>query len=257
MFRAIDHIVVVVPELEAAIDRYGAVGFTVVRGGKHSIGSHNALIAFADGAYIELIAFLAAATGHPWQSALDKGGGGLVDFCMMTDNLEADVAAIRRAGAQMGEPYSMTRDRPDGFRLSWELSIPAPPWNGRLPFLIRDLTRREERVPREHQHRNDVTGIQGVTIAVEDADLVAKTYTGALGRPGEPIRRPDLDAAGFEFIVGAHRIQLVTAKSESSPIAKWIRMHGESPFEAKLIATGPSHEQIDPILLGRARLGIA
>ena len=58
MIKGIDHIVVVVPDLEDAITKYGELGFTVVRGGKHNIGTHNALIAFADGSYVELIAFL-------------------------------------------------------------------------------------------------------------------------------------------------------------------------------------------------------
>jgi catechol 2,3-dioxygenase-like lactoylglutathione lyase family enzyme len=257
MFKSVDHIVIVVPELEAAIEHYSGVGFTVARGGKHSIGSHNALIAFADGAYIELIAFLADGTGHPWQNALEKNGGGFVDFCMVTDNLEGDVAAVRRAGAQISDPYAMTRDRPDGYRLSWELSVPAPPWNGRLPFLIRDQTPRDERVPHEREHRNGVRGIQQVTIAVEDPDSVGRVYTSVLGSPRTPLQRPELDAAGVEFAVGPHRIELLAPKSEASVIAKWIRVHGESPFEAKLIATGRAHEQIDPILLGRARLGIA
>ena len=58
MLKGIDHFVVVVPELEAAIKSYDELGFTVVRGGKHNIGTHNALIAFGVGSYVELIAFL-------------------------------------------------------------------------------------------------------------------------------------------------------------------------------------------------------
>ena len=46
MLKGIDHFVVVVSDLEAAIKSYGELGFTVVRGGKHNIGTHNALIAF-------------------------------------------------------------------------------------------------------------------------------------------------------------------------------------------------------------------
>jgi hypothetical protein len=175
----------------------------------------------------------------------------------MTDNLESDVAAIVRAGASMGTPSSMTRKRPDGYELSWELSIPSPPWNGRVPFLIRDHTPRTERVPREHEHPNGIAGIRGVTIAVSDAEATATIYRGALGAAGEKIERSDLEAAGIAFTIGAHRIELVAPKSESSPIAKWIRAHGESPFEAKLISTLPVSAQIDPFLLRRARLGIA
>jgi catechol 2,3-dioxygenase-like lactoylglutathione lyase family enzyme len=256
MLKGIDHVVIAVPELEEASRHYAGVGFNVVPGGKHSIGTHNALIAFRDGTYIELIAFLTPINGHPWYKALQIGGG-LVDFCMMTDDLEGDVASIVRTGAAMGAPSSMTRKRPDGYELSWELSIPVAPWNGRLPFLIRDHTPRTERVPRDHEHPNGIAGIRGVTIAVADPEATAKIYRDVLGAAGEKIERHDLDAAGMAFMIGAHRIELVAPKSEASPIAKWIRAHGESPFEAKLIPTLPASEQIDPILLRRARLGIA
>src|SRR5216684_222849 len=56
MLKGIDHIVIVVRDLDAAVADYGRLGFTVVRGGRHpSMGTHNALIAFSDGAYFELI----------------------------------------------------------------------------------------------------------------------------------------------------------------------------------------------------------
>src|SRR5215831_74356 len=143
MFNGIDHFVIVVSELEAAIRDYTTAGFTVVRGGRHNIGTHNALIALADSAYIELIAFLDPGSAHPWYTALEKGGG-LVDFCMQTDDLEADAEAMRRAGVPMGAASPMTRDRPDGFTVSWVLSIPGPPFNGRAPLLIKDETPRDE-----------------------------------------------------------------------------------------------------------------
>src|ERR1700687_6129556 len=98
MFTGIDHVVIVVEQLETAIASYSRAGFTVVRGGKHPIGTHNALIAFADRSYLELIAFLKSNTGHPWQQALAKGSG-IVDFCVSTDDLDADINAMRRAGA--------------------------------------------------------------------------------------------------------------------------------------------------------------
>ena len=100
MFDGIDHIVVVVPHLDSAIETYTRAGFTVVPGGKHPIGTHNALIAFADGSYIELIAFLNPVPGHPWQTALEKGGG-IIDFCMRTADMDAAVEALRKAGQRL------------------------------------------------------------------------------------------------------------------------------------------------------------
>jgi catechol 2,3-dioxygenase-like lactoylglutathione lyase family enzyme len=94
VLKGIDHIVIVVCDLEAAVASYGQLGFTLVRGGGHPIGSHNALIAFVDGTYIELIAFLEPGVTHPRNAAL-AGGGGLVDYCMATHDLRADVNAFR------------------------------------------------------------------------------------------------------------------------------------------------------------------
>ena len=51
--QAIDHLVIMVRDLGAAIRDYSELGFTVVPGGSHPTGTHNALIAFADGSYLE------------------------------------------------------------------------------------------------------------------------------------------------------------------------------------------------------------
>ena len=102
MLTGIDHLVVAVPDLDAAMANYRALGFTVVRGGRHPVATHNALIAFADGAYIELIGFYEADPTHRWWEPLQRGGG-LVDFCMGTDALPDDAAAFRRAGMRMAD----------------------------------------------------------------------------------------------------------------------------------------------------------
>jgi len=52
-----DHAVIVVPELEQAIENFTALGFSVHRGGS-SKPAHNALIYFSDGTYIELITLI-------------------------------------------------------------------------------------------------------------------------------------------------------------------------------------------------------
>jgi hypothetical protein len=253
VFTAIDHFVVVVPELEAAIRDYTAAGFTVVRGGKHNIGTHNALVAFADGSYIELIAFLTPVTGHPWYAAMQKAGG-IVDFCMQTDDLAADAAAMRAAGVPMGDATPMTRDRPDGYRLSWVLSIPGPPFNGRAPFLIKDETPRDERVPRERSHRNGVTGLRTLTIAVKDPGASSVPFARVLGRPAAPIQRADLDGSGVCFTIGPHAIELVAPKSAEGPLADWLKLRGQSPYAAVL--TGPAGAHLDPALLAGARISI-
>jgi len=256
MFTGIDHVAIVVDELESAIASFSRVGFTVVRGGKHPIGTHNALIAFADGAYFELIAFLKPDTGHRWQTTLEKGSG-IVDFCMRTDDLAADIESMRRAGAKIGNPYPLTRDRPDGYRLSWLLADPKPPFNGQLPFLIKDDTPRDERVPRERAHRNGATGIRTLVIAVNDPGLTSRCYARVLGRPGAPINCRELEASGVSFTIGPNELQLLASKTEDGPLAQWIRARGQSPFEVVLAHPGAGATALDSALLQGARIRLA
>ncbi len=253
MFQGIDHVVIVVSELESAIASFTSAGFTVVRGGTHPIGTHNALIAFADGSYLELIAFVKPVPGHPWQMALDKGGC-IIDFCMRTDDLTADVESLRRAGAKISDPSPLTRDRPDGHHLRWMLAIPAPPFNGQLPFLIKDDTPRDERVPHERSHSNGATGIQTIVVAVEDPGATSRCYARVLGRPGAPVHRPQLEATGVCFSLGPSEIQLLASKSEHGPIARWIHDRGQSPYEAILASADGDPTLLDADLLQGARL---
>jgi catechol 2,3-dioxygenase-like lactoylglutathione lyase family enzyme len=254
MLNGIDHLVIVVPDLEAAIKSYGDLGFTVVRGGKHNIGTHNALIAFADGTYIELIAFLAPVSGHPWYTALSKSGG-LVDFCARTDDLDADVKAFRRAGIGISDPTAMTRDRPDGYRLSWVLSIPSSSFNGNVPFLIKDETPRDERVPRERSHRNGVTGLKKLIVAVNDSSKVADWYRAITGTAGEGIDDRELDATGVRFMIGSHELDIVSSRTPNGPLAEFLRNRGAGPYQAVL--TGRETGDLDSTLTQNARLSIA
>src|SRR5262249_35770007 len=162
MLKGIDHLVVVVPELDAAVASYRGLDFTVVPGGRHPIGTHNALIAFADGSYLELIAFFEPNAQHRWFQRLQQGGG-LIDFRLQTDDLAADAGAFRAAGVALADPRPLSRVRPDGYKLSWVLSIPDA-HGGVAPFLIEDETPRDERVPRATVHANGVTGIRLVTV---------------------------------------------------------------------------------------------
>ncbi len=256
VFEAIDHLVVVVNDLDEAVKAYGALGFTVVRGGRHNIGTHNALIAFADGSYIELIAFLTPVPSHPWYRALEHGGG-LVDFCVRSNDLDADVAALRRAGVAIGDPVAMSRERPDGYLLKWWLSIPSPPFNGAIPFLIRDQTPRDERVPSERTHSNGGCGIERLTIAVRDAERAASWYATVLARKGERVERDDLDATGIHLVIGAHRIELLVPRSSSSVLVLPPSAREAIPYEAVLTGTARTAVTLDRELAQSARLTIS
>ena len=57
MSIAFDHAIIFVEDLATASEDYRSLGFTVLPGGTHAGGlTRNALIAFQDGTYVELLA---------------------------------------------------------------------------------------------------------------------------------------------------------------------------------------------------------
>jgi catechol 2,3-dioxygenase-like lactoylglutathione lyase family enzyme len=238
MLKGIDHIVVAVPDLETAITNYSDLGFTVVRGGEHpSIGSHNALIAFQDGAYIELIAFRKPDVEHRWIQLLKKGGG-LVDYCMQTDDLKSDMATFRAAGATLTDIMPLSRTRPDGYKLDWVLSAAVGPHQGMAPFLIEDITPREERVPAQIEHNNGVTGIGTMTLAVRETDPVRQWYKALLNSEGETVEREDLKATGLRFRIGPHTFDYLVPQGNASPLRKLLDEREATVYSASLKTTG-------------------
>src|SRR4051794_40772682 len=237
MLGGIDHLVVVVGDLGEARSRYEALGFTVVEGGRHPVATHNALVAFADGSYIELIAFYEPSPRHRWWQALERGGG-LVDFCMQTDDLTGDVAALRRAGVEVDDPAPLSRVRPDGFEVRWRLCIPGEGYRGLAPFLIEDETPRAKRVPLETTHANGVVGIKGLILAVPDVSRPRAWYESILGRRGQPVWRRDLAARGVQFEIGRHELELLAPANAGSPLAGLLAARGPSPYRAELHAAG-------------------
>jgi hypothetical protein len=237
MLIGIDHLVVVVPELEAAIASYRGLGFAVEPGGRHPIGTHNALIGFADGAYLELIAFFEPNAQHRWYQRLQQGGG-LVDFCLQTDDLAGDVRALREAGIRLADPRPLSRVRPDGYQLRWVLAIPEA-HGGVAPFLIEDQTPRGERVPRTTRHANGVTGVQLLTVAVSDVATVRGWFERAPGAKVAPVERPDLAASGVRVTLGPHPIDFVAPRGAEGPLAGWLAARGPSAYSAALAGSVP------------------
>ena len=255
MLLGIDHIVIAVRDLDAAARDYKTLGFTVVPGGKHPVGTHNALIAFADGSYIELIAFYEANPKHRWWKPLQKGGG-LVDFCMQTDDLLGDTAKLRRAGVDIDDPVPWSRTRPDGYQLKWVLSLARDPHRGVAPFLIQDETPREERVPRQISHKDGVTSIGGVTVAVDDLPTVMKWYEAVLGQKGTAVERREIRAAGSCFAIGPHRLELVAPDGADGPLPDWLKARGASPYSATLLTDSRDSGLLDSKLTHGAALSL-
>ena len=141
-----DHAIVAVHNLDAAIQDYSDLGFTVSRGGVHANrATHNALITFENATYIELLALTGESPlpGLVDFSVLLRNGEGLVGYALRSDDLEADAARLQADGFSVGEIIPGERRRADGTLVQWKLALLD---GGFAPFLIQDMTPIERRI---------------------------------------------------------------------------------------------------------------
>lgn len=277
----IDHIVIVDKDLDMLVSQAETAGFTVVPGGEHAGGmTHNALIAFQDGSYIELIAFLEPEkrTSHRWWPRLWKGGG-LVDFALLCSDLEKEVDDIRERGLRIPAPVENGRLRPDGERLDWRQSFPqAIVGETGMPFLIEDVTPRSLRVPHGDDattHPNGVVGIAGITLLVEEFDDAASSIEAITGNKLTELEQslPGMSRAatarmGSELgqwitIATAEQSNAEDFGDEALP-ARYVEKYGFGPFSAVLTSGAPADSlgpeagaEIDVSLLAASRLRLA
>lgn len=265
MLQSVDHVVIVVAELERAVADYTELGFTVTPGGEHTSGAtHNALVVFADGSYFELIAFKQAAPGHPWYELL-AGGEGIIRYALLPGAIEEDLAAARSHGVPLDGPRPLGRVRPDGQRIDWFLGTPQ---TNDLPFLCADVTPRVLRVPEGEAriHANGVTGIEAITVAVTDLETSVTRYHGLLTETTGIPHPPHIDVlAGLgirtaRFTFSGVQIVLASPLSEAAGYAgaalrKQLAVRGDGPYAVALHAPqGGQGVSFDLALTHGARL---
>lgn len=267
MPSCIDHIVIISDDLDTAMSNAKRAGFTVVPGGAHGDGNtHNALIGFSDGSYIELIAPTeqGRSAEHRWFARL-RNGGGMVDFCLLGEDLQSEINAIRERGVTYPEPFDMARQTPNGARIAWRLSTPPGLVGERgWPFIIEDTTPRELRVPSapDHiRHANGVTGVAGITVLVRDLEAAAREYEAILGATAQHLRSPlDDQVLGTILPLGTQWILLTEPGSHES--TEHLERHGQGPYRLTLRThDGPispgTGSLLDPALFSGAKIALA
>jgi hypothetical protein len=187
----LDHLVILVLELERASAGFERLGFVVTPGGEHSDGlTRNALVPFEDGTYLELVSFLdpddTADNVWGWRRFYPEEG--LIDYCAASDDLDSDVGRLASLGFGVDGPDDGGRRLPDGTNIRWRSARISQ--EGRVfPFLIEDLTPRELRVPGgpATRHLNGATGVLGLDISAPDPEQAAASLA-ALTDTEAPVR---------------------------------------------------------------------
>ncbi len=135
MFTRIDHVMVCVPDLAQGIAQYRKMGFNIFAGGDHpGKGTHNA-IAFNGEDYLELLAVRDAAeyaaSGEPGTRNTGlpdfvAAGGGIRYVVLQSDDLAAEVAAMRTRGVDVSDVTAGSRRTPAGQLLQWKSAVLGP-----------------------------------------------------------------------------------------------------------------------------------
>jgi catechol 2,3-dioxygenase-like lactoylglutathione lyase family enzyme len=237
----IDHIVIMVDDLATASQDYTELGFTVLPGGSHADNpSHNALVVFQDGVYLEIIALQPGNTS-PRSDRLQKwveGGPGLVDMALLPQDIEADIAAARARGVPIEDARPGGRLRPDGQQVAWKT---ANLGGAGLPFFCADVTPRSLRVPEGavRQHQNGVTGVADLVIAVADLARSGSLYGALLDLEPQTDQVPVPGAKTVSFSLGSATLTLAQPEGGDSPLQPYLASAGDRPYRLTLRTQQP------------------
>ncbi len=255
-----DHAVLAVHDLDRAKADFEALGFTTFYGGSHAGGgTHNRLIVFEDGSYLELMAPAdPAALGGPPDAGGDflhllRTGEGFVGYALHSKHLDEAVHAMRESGIEVGDPNAGSRTRPDGQEIAWRMA--AMP--GTIsPMFITDTTPRVLRVPDDPEltsHANGATGCAGIALVVADMKSSVARYRAILGAAGhgEP---SVVTASSAAFGLGPTLITLATPEGDAG-LGAQLSKRGDTPYRIRLYSKEESRLGVlDPARTHGARI---
>lgn len=135
----LDHLVYATPDLAATVaDFTRRTGVAPAPGGAHlGRGTRNYLVGLGGPYYLEIIGPDPdqPEPAQPRPFGADRlAAPTMVTWAIRPPDLDATVAAARAAGHDPGPVQPMSRQRPDGTRLAWRLTLGDTV--GALPFLI-------------------------------------------------------------------------------------------------------------------------
>jgi Glyoxalase-like domain len=136
----IDHLVYATPDFDGTVAWLDDHGVALGPGGPHGwgLGTRNFLTDLGGGSYLEAIGPDAEQPepAAPRPFGIDElSDARLVTWAARVAHLAGAMKDAAKAGYELSGPQPMSRRRPDGVLLEWELAFP-PDGDGVVPFLI-------------------------------------------------------------------------------------------------------------------------
>lgn len=180
----IDHVVVLVHDLDRARDFYTRLGFTLTPRGHHTLGSQNHCIMFGRD-YIELLAVPRPHPAMQYFSDFLSRSEGLAAIAMATEDANAAHAQLASAGIAADAPLDFSRpvEMPGGardarFRI---VQLPADQTPGCRTFVCQHFTREVVWLPEFQSHALGASGLAAVAVVVDDPDAAAPAFAKLFG----------------------------------------------------------------------------
>ncbi len=202
----LDHVVVNVRDrIDAGLETYRRLGFTMTPRGYHTLGSMNHL-AILGNEYLELIA---AAPGETRRAEILASPFGLNGLVFGTDDSASVYAALDAAGVPVEPPLEFSRpvELAGGARDATFRTVRLKPGgvsSGRIYFchhFTRNLVWRDE----WRHHANGAIGVTRAVIAARDPSVLGALFARMFG--DDAIRR---SASGCSLAVGLSRFDVIT-----------------------------------------------
>ena len=243
MFTGIDHLMICVPDLARGVETYERLGFNVQPGGVHpGKGTHNAVM-LNDEDYLELLAIHDPAEDRAAEALAGRfrrgraefiaAGGGIRYVVLQSDDLAADVDAMRARGVDVSDVLDGRRAQGgQEFKWKWAMLGPENP----LPlFFIQHLTpiaERRQHTPGAGPHPNGVRFLERVYIVVEDLEASVALYAKVLGAaPPRMYKGMVIMSHMAVFQYGSCGLTIAHPYAEG-PASDSLARRGPGPFQA-------------------------
>ncbi len=255
MITGFDHFIILVGDLKRGMENFRELGFEVQPGGEHpAFGSHNAIIALADGAYLELVAFTnpALAAKTFWGDLVRKleNHEGFGSYVLSSDDLTNDVQAFRQRGLEVADPQPGTRTRPDGQSVAWHTAVVGGTISGFLPFLIQDDSPRALRAEPAREGLGSRARAKEVVVAVKNVEVARQAYRELLDIEPRYVQNTTGELTGYRVAAPWGAIVLAHPERNRNAMSDQLAQRGEGPYALTLTVDDVNRARRDIVATG-------